>query len=101
LPFFFAAPTPFFFAKAPPRGLEVVVVTVDLLEEEAAVDPRVDLVCRLVAMELVFSDMRERNNKKGIVNERGKKSADHRAPANHCLVQVAGGMQKIERGDLA
>lgn len=44
----------------------------DLLEEEAAVDPRVDLACRLVAMELVFSDMRERNNKKGIVNEGGK-----------------------------
>jgi hypothetical protein len=54
---------PFFFVEAPARGL-AIVVTVTLLEEEVAVDPRVDLVWRLVAMELVFSDMRERNNKR-------------------------------------
>ena len=42
----------------------VSVVAVVLLEEAAAVVPRVALVGRLVAMELVFSDMRERNDKK-------------------------------------
>ena len=36
-----------------------------LFAETAAVVPRVDLVGRLVAMELVFSDMRERNDKHG------------------------------------
>ena len=42
-----------------------MVVTEASLEEAAAVDPRVDLVGRLVAMELVLSDMCERNNKRG------------------------------------
>jgi len=50
------------FAEAP-RGL-VSVIVVALMEEALAVVPRVDLVGRLVAMELVFSDMRERNDKK-------------------------------------
>lgn len=42
----------------------VVVAVMILFVEAAAVDPRVDRVGRLVAMELVLSDMRERNDKK-------------------------------------
>jgi len=61
---FFTVPTPFFFVEAPPRGFVFVVAVVLFVgTEAAAVVPRVDLVCRLVAMELVFSDMRERNDK--------------------------------------
>lgn len=61
--FFLAVPPPFFFAEVPPCGLAFVVVVI-LLAEAAAVVPRVDLVGRLVAMELVLSDMRERNDKR-------------------------------------
>jgi len=48
------------------------VVVVALLEEVAAAVPRVDLVGRLVAMELVFSDMCERNDKKMGSRMKGK-----------------------------
>lgn len=59
----------------------VSVVAVVLLEEAAAVVPRVALVGRLVAMELVFSDMRERSDKRESRIKR--KSASCRA--NNCL----------------
>jgi hypothetical protein len=74
LPFFFVVP--FFFAGAPARGL-VVVVTVTLPEDEAAAAPRVDLIGRLVAMELVFSDMRERYDKRGSSMKEQKVSRPH------------------------
>jgi hypothetical protein len=42
----------------------LVVAMILFVEAAVAVDPRVDRVGRLVAMELVLSDMRERNDKR-------------------------------------
>jgi hypothetical protein len=71
----------------------VVVV----LLEEAAAAARVDLVGRLVAIELVFSDMRERNDKE-VANERENRQTAAQIIAWCEWLAELGKFEKIPRG---